>query len=109
MANFMREVGRREIVFTDHALDRWWQRCEENEINGRREALRLLDSVMDFATWKHSIPEWAGLSIWNLARAEGFVYIDDYSGFVVNRNPNGDRVAVTYIEKGYKSSGRIAA
>jgi hypothetical protein len=106
MANYRRTLGRREIIFTDHALDRWWQRCEENEVKGRRDALRLLDSAMEHATWRSTTPDWAGLSIWNLARAEGFVHIDENSGFVVNRNPNGDRVAVTYIEKGYK---RLAA
>ena len=107
MANYSRTLGRREIIFTDHALDRWWQRCEENEVNGRKAALRLLDSAMEDATWKSTTPDWAGLSIWNLARAEGFVYLDEDSGFVINRNPSGDRVAVTYIERGYKR--RLAA
>ena len=104
MANFRRTVGRREVVFSDHALDRWWQRCEQNETHGRRDALRLLDSAIQDATWSRSIPNWAGLSMWNLARAEGFVYLDEDSGFVVNRNPSGDRIAVTYIEKNLKRS-----
>lgn len=101
MAKFIHKLGRREIFFTDHALDRWWERCEKNDIHGRQQALDLLKSSLDKAKWDRDLPAWSRLSRWNRAQAEGFVEIDEASGFVVNKNKqkNGyDRVAVTYID-----------
>ena len=99
MARFKHKQERRVIHFTDHALDRWWERCKKNDVHGRKEALALLRERLESAKWG-SIPAWARLSLWNRARAEGFLALDEDSGFVVNQNGGAsrDRVAVTYIE-----------
>jgi hypothetical protein len=99
MAGFSYKVGRRYIHFSDHALDRWWERCEENELHGRKAALQLLEERLLTARWSHVMPVWTRLSWWHHARAEGFVFIDEESGFVVNKNATGDRVAVTFVSK----------
>lgn len=99
MAEFVHKLGRRRIYFTDHALDRWWDRCRANRVKGRSEALSLLRSSLNASTWKRDLPEWTSLSLWHQATAEGFIYITPDSGFVVRRNPNRDRVAVSYIER----------
>jgi hypothetical protein len=98
MATFNCQHGRRRIYFTDHALDRWWQRCKQNDVYGRQHAMDLLRSSLEEAIWSRSLPPWSRLSIWHQARAEGFLRIGDEAGFVVNRNENGDLVAVSYIE-----------
>lgn len=113
MATFTHQHGRKKIHFTDHALDRWWERCKENDIHGRQQAMNLLRERLAQAKWT-SIPSWARLSLWNQARAEGFLAIDPDAGFVVNQNPNRDRVAVTYIENfetnpdSFRLAGRAA-
>lgn len=98
MATFRHQQGRRLIHFTDHALDRWWERCEQNEIHGRQEAMDLLRASLDDAQWNRAMPPWNRLSIWHRARAEGFLSLTDESGFVINKNETGDLVAVSYIE-----------
>jgi hypothetical protein len=98
MSSFTHEHGRRKIFFSDHALDRWWERCEQNDVHGRNEAMNLLRERLETAVWSRSTPGWAKISRWHRARAEGFLALDDVSGFVINRNPTGDRVAVTYID-----------
>jgi hypothetical protein len=102
MSQFKHNVGRREIFFTDHSLDRWWERCRFDKSVGRKEALALLEKRLDDgARWTTEAPAWSRLSLWHRARAEGFIYIDDDSGFVINRNRQEDgsyeRVAVTYV------------
>ena len=100
MANrFCFDLGRKHLKFTDHALNQWWNRCKQNEVKGRRAALSLLEERLAEAQWSHSLPGWAHLSQWHIARAEGFVYMDDESGFVVNKEPGGDRVCVTFLQK----------
>jgi hypothetical protein len=96
---FIHRQGRRKIFFSNHALDRWWDRCKKNEVHGRKDALALLRERLQEATWE-SLPAWSRLSMWNRARAEGFLALDENSGFVVNQNAGErrDRVAVTYIE-----------
>jgi hypothetical protein len=44
------------------------------------------------------LPPWGRVTLWHRARAEGFLYIDESSGFIINKNPSCDLVAVTYIE-----------
>lgn len=106
MAQFNRKVGRRDIHWSDHALDQWWTRCQQNAISGRTQALELLEERIQKAQWDHSLPMWSRVSLWHRARAEGFLYLDENSGFVINRNPNRHLVAVTYIER---LEGRRAA
>jgi len=100
MATFAYERGRKTFYFSDHALDRWWERCQENGMHGRQQAMDLLRERLDGARWMgRTVPAWTRLSKWNRARAEGFLALDDENGFVVNKNPGGgDYVAVTYIE-----------
>lgn len=99
MANFSCRVGRRTVYWTDHALERWWERCDANELNGHRAALELLRERLEGSRIKRDLPTWSRVTLYHRARAEGFVAIDEDSGFIVNRNPNGDYVAVTYIER----------
>ena len=100
MAKFTYDLGRKTIFFSDHALDRWWERCRANRINGRQEALDLLRHRLDGdGVWTTSLPPWNMLNLWHQARAEGFIQLDADAGFVVNKNPSRDLVAVTYIER----------
>lgn len=98
MAQMMRQVGRRKIFFTDHALDRFWQRFLDKEPHaGRKEAREALDTLMEAARWNRTPPPWARMNLWHRARCEGVVHLDDDHVFIVHRNPNRDLVAVTYI------------
>ena len=98
MASFSHRVGRKTVFWTDHALDRWWERCQANSLTGRREALALLDERLDASKMVHTIPPWGCVSKFHRALAIGFIYIDETSGFIVNKNASSDLVAVTYIE-----------
>jgi hypothetical protein len=106
MAKFTYDLGRRTIFFSDHALDRWWERCRENEVHGRQEALDLLKQRLSEGVWTTSLPPWNMLNVWHQARAEGFIELSEESGFVVNKNPSRDLVAVTYIEREEKHGYR---
>lgn len=99
MAKFLHRDGRRTIFFSDHALDRWWERCKANQINGRQAAMNLLRKRLADAEWLHEVPSWTRLSLWHRGRAEGFLSLDEESGFVVNKNPSNDLVAVTYLDQ----------
>ena len=100
MATFLFRHDRKgTIFFTDHALDRWWERCEANGLHGRQEAMNLLRVRLADATWKRDIPGWARISVWNRAKAEGWLGMDDESGFIINRNDKKERVAVTYLDR----------
>lgn len=96
---FMKQIEEREIYFTNHALDRWWERCQENELHGRNESLDLLRQRLSGADYVNSVPEWSQVNDHHRASAKGFVKIDDESGFVIKQNPNGDRVAVTFLDR----------
>ena len=100
MAMFTRQIGRKTIYFSDHALDRWWERCEANDLHGRVLSRRLLHQALKGRErLERQLPTWANVTRYHRARAEGFLPIDENSGFVINRNANGNYVAVTYIEK----------
>jgi hypothetical protein len=99
MAQFVHKHDRRTIYFTYHALNRWWDRCQQNGINGRMAAMDLLRVKLASAIWTHDIPSWARVTLFNRARAEGFLALDERSGFVINKNPNKEQVAVTYLEE----------
>ena len=97
MAKFVHTHGRMQIFFTDHSLDRWWERCEQNGLHGRVQALNLLREKLPDAEWQpKELPDWCRVSIYNRARAEGFLALDEDSGFVINRN-EVDYVAVTFL------------
>lgn len=104
MAGFVHSHGRLHIYFSDHALDRWWERQDKNHLLGRRGALALLRERLTIAardprrTYTITAPPWSRLSIWHRARAEGFLLVGDDACFVINRNESGDHVAVTYLE-----------
>lgn len=100
MARFEAEIGRKKIFFSDHALDRWWERCEENHVHGRKEAMALLRERLADAEWSREQPPWAHLSLWHRGRADGFLMINGSACFVVNKNPSKHLVAVTYLEEG---------
>lgn len=105
MAAFVHQHGRRRVFFTDHALDRWWERQRDNGLHGRQAAMNLLRERLDSAaqeprrTYQRDIPPWSRLSLWHRARADGFLTLGDDACFVINRNRGGDYVAVTYIER----------
>ena len=96
---FARTVDKKKIHFSNHALDRWWERCEENEIHGRNQALDLLDEKLDGKKIHSRIPDWTKVNKYHRATARGFIPVGRHSGFVVNQNPNGDYVAVTFMDK----------
>lgn len=98
MAQFSYRVGRKTVFWTDHALDRWWERCERNHLNGRQAALRLLSERLENRRLERDLPAWSGVSKFHRWLADGFIYIDERSGFVINKNPSKDLIAVTYIE-----------
>jgi hypothetical protein len=98
MAQFSFRVGRKTVFWTDHALDRWWERCGANHLTGRQAALKLLRERLEERRLERELPPWADVTLWHRARAEGFLYIDETSGFIINKNPSRDLVAVTYIE-----------
>jgi hypothetical protein len=97
MAQFMAHIERRRVYFSDHALDRWWERCRANHVNGRQDALDLLRCSLGEGEWRYKAPSWARLSLWHRARCEGHLLLGD-GAFIVNRNATGDLVAVSYIE-----------
>jgi len=102
MATFRHKQGRKMIHFTNHALDQWWARCEQNQTHGRQAAMNLLRQKLETATWEHGVPPWSRLSLWHKARAEGYLAIDDGAGhgtgaFIINRAPDSNLLAVTYI------------
>jgi hypothetical protein len=99
MAQFSQKIGRKMVYWTDHSLDRWWERCEDNDRAGRQECLTRLRERLSEHRIERDLPAWGRVSLFHRARAEGFLYIDDDSGFIINRNANGDFVAVTYIER----------
>jgi hypothetical protein len=99
MASISYQFGRRKIFFSDHALDRWWERCEANNIKGRQAAIDLLKERLKDAKWTRDVPPWSKLSVFHRARVEGVIYLDASTCFIINKNPNGDLVAVTYLER----------
>lgn len=99
MANFSENINRKTIHFSDHALDRWWERYEANEEAGRVKAMEALRDKLRGSRTSREMPPWARVNRYHKAVADHFVEIDSDSGFVVNRNPNGDFVAVTFIDK----------
>jgi hypothetical protein len=98
MSQFSYRIGRKTVFWTDHALDRWWERCERNHLNGRQAAIGLLREHLSHRRLERDLPSWADVNKWHRALAEGFIYIDKTSGFIINKNPSRDLVAVTYIE-----------
>lgn len=87
------------IHFTDHAMNRWWERCEANNLYGRQAAMNHLRERLAEARWVHWTPSWCRLTQWHRARAEGSLLLSDDCCFIVNRNASGDLVAVTYLEE----------
>lgn len=114
MAQFVHQHGRLTIFFTNHALDRWWERCEANDLHGRQAAMNLLRERLGVAaqearrSFTTVAPPWCRLSLYHRARAEGYLSISDEACFVVNRNPGGDLIAATYIEKSDRTQEEAA-
>lgn len=109
MADILCELGRRQIFFTDHALDRYWQRhLDDNPNAGRKQARAKLRQELPNATWQRTPPPWAYMTIWHRARCEGVVMMDEGRCFIVNKNPSGDLVAVTFISDQEELNGRAA-
>ncbi len=107
MASFSQKIRRKRVHFTDHALDRWWEREADNAPLGRQQALALLRERLNGSRACRDLPHWARVSVYHRAVADHFVDLGDASGFVVNRNSNGDLVAVTYINQVATRSGRL--
>jgi hypothetical protein len=100
MSSFVKKVNRRIIHFSDHALDRWWERFRKNETGGRKEALELLRRSLEESREQKNTPPWYSPSLFHKATTHHFVSLDNGErGFVVMKNPSGDFVAVTYIDK----------
>jgi hypothetical protein len=98
MAHIKHKLGRREIFFSDHALDRYWQRhLDDDPTAGRQECRERLRVEMETATWDRMPPVWSRMSRWHAARCEGVILLDNDHCFVINRNASGDLVAVTFL------------
>lgn len=96
MSNVARAVGRKTIHFSDHALDRWWEREQSVDGCGRSEAIRRLDAALSGTVEQRDAPTWVRVSQWHRALACGYLVAAN-GAFVVNRNKSGDYVAVTYL------------
>jgi hypothetical protein len=112
MASFRHQIGRRTIFFSDHALDRWWQRFHGDDRSGRQAAMNELRRRLAAAIVSTDPPAWARVSLWHRARAEMYLLVDApvpvlQAAFVINRNANGDRVACTCLIRG-ESTQRTA-
>jgi hypothetical protein len=98
MAFMKHKVGRKEVFFTDHALDRYWERfVDQNPHAGRKEARAMLERELEQAELRHNRPSWARMSAWHAARCIYTLYLDCDRAFVINKNPSGDLLAVTYL------------
>ncbi len=107
MARFSQIIRRKRVHFTNHALDRWWEREADNAPLGRQQSLALLRERLNGSRACRDLPNWARVSVYHRAVADHFVDLGDASGFVVNRNSNGDLVAVTYINQAATASGGL--
>ena len=76
MASFAHNFGRRTIHFSDHALDRWWQRFHGDDCSGRQAAMSELRDRLADALVSHDPPAWARVSLWHRARAELYLLVD---------------------------------
>jgi hypothetical protein len=99
MGLFVEQIESKQIYFSNHALDRWWERCTENKLNSRTEAMQMLRDNLKESEVSEIIPEWSQVNKQHRSKADHFIKIDNDSGFVINKNPNGDFVAVTFIDK----------
>lgn len=86
------KLGRRTIAYSVHAQERYFERADRH-VRGELEA------DLEQATWSNRVPTWAHLNTWHRGRAEGAVMLDEGRAFIVNRNANGQLVAVTYVER----------
>lgn len=85
--------GRREVFFTDHALDRYFERTGKKNLSQLRKDLKLV-------TYDRREPSWMLLNPWHRARAEGFLLLGADSAFVCVRQSGGNRdalVSVTFM------------
>lgn len=98
MAFLKHRVGRKDIFFTDHALDRYWERyADQNPHAGRKEARTMLMKELETAELRRDRPAWAKMSWWHAARCIYTLHLDDDRCFIINKNPSSDLMAVTYL------------
>ena len=83
-------VNGRVIAFSTHAIERYYERTDRSDASALRRDLEK-------ARWDRSVPGFAKLSVWHRARAEGSLVLTPTSAFIVNRNADGDLVAVTFL------------
>jgi hypothetical protein len=99
MAFMKHTVGRKEIFFTDHSLDRYWERyVDQNPHAGRQQARESLMQELEDAELRRDRPAWARMSWWHAARCIYMLHLDDDRAFVINKNPSGDLLSVTYLQ-----------
>lgn len=104
MTQVAKRVEDKTVYFSNHALDRWWERCQENEVNGRSKALRLLRQRLDDSKLlaSDSMPSWVRDSVKakiSEDKQRGFLSLDNDNGFVVVENGKESFVAVTFLSK----------
>lgn len=102
MTQVAKRVDDKTVYFSNHALDRWWERCEENEVNGRSKALRLLKQRLDESEVLRSMPPWVRDSVKaqiSEGKERGFLSLDNDNGFVIVENGKESFVAVTFLSK----------
>jgi hypothetical protein len=103
MSQIKKRIDDKVVYFSDHALDRWWERCEENEVNGRSRAIRLLRESLNECRLLPSgpMPSWVRDSAKSRLRnnQKGFLSLDNDNGFVIVEDGKGKFVAVTFLSK----------
>ena len=99
MPQFVEEINNKQIYFSKHSLDRWCQRLDIKKFNSRAEAFAALKKKLKNSEVTDAIPDWSDVNNNHRSKADHFIKLDSESGFVINKNPTGDFVAVTFIDK----------
>jgi hypothetical protein len=82
-----------KVHFSDHAVDRYYQRAGKRSTGELREDLKG-------ATWRYGVlPDFVQLSTWHRGLATGSLFLDSDRAFIVNRAPDGNLVAVSFVTR----------
>jgi len=92
MNNFAKKINNIEINFSNHAITRWQERTKST-------SLKPLELLLEDPKIENGAPEWCDINTHHQKVVHHSIFVDDESCFIVNKNPNGDFVAVTFIDK----------
>jgi hypothetical protein len=89
---------RRQIHFTHHALDRFWDSVPALACAGRRQALAELERQLQSATRDRQPPAWSVVTRFYAALTDHYLEVES-GAFPVVRDPGGGFVAVTFLSE----------